>query len=62
MVTTAIRWRYVHGITIRVQLQKLVFRVLGFPGRLAAGKWGSFSSMDVIVAEAMYGIFAISPL
>lgn len=62
MATMAIRWRYVHRVTIRVQLQKLVFRVLGFPRRLAAGKRGCFFSMDVIVAEAMYGIFAISPL
>lgn len=53
---------YAHGITIRIQLKKLVLGALGFPRRLAAGEWGRFFGVDIVVAVAVYGILAVCPL
>lgn len=52
----------VHGITVGVQLEKLVLGPLGFPRRFVARKWGRLFGMDIIVAGAMDGILAVSPL
>lgn len=53
---------YAHGITIRIQLKKLILGPLGSPRRFYAGKWARFFGMDIIVAEAVYGILSVSPL
>lgn len=58
----AVRRRYAHAITIRVQLKKLFFWPFCLPRRVSAGKRGRFSCVDIIMAEAMYGIFTVSPL
>ena len=52
----------VHGIRIREQLEELFLWPLGLPRGFVARKWGRFFGMNIIMAEALDGILAISPL
>jgi hypothetical protein len=61
-VGVTVRRGYVHGIAIRVQLKELVLGPLSFPRWIVAGEWGRFFGVNIIVAEAMYGIFSVLPL
>jgi len=54
--------KYIHWITVRVELEKLGLGPLGFPRRFFARKWGRLFGMDIIVAEAVHGILAVSAL
>lgn len=56
------RKKHAHGITVRVQRNKLFLGPLGFPRRLIARKWGRLFGVDIIVADAMYSILAVSSL
>ena len=58
----AVGRRYAHDITIRVQLKKFFLWQLGLPRRLGGRKWRHFCSVNIIVAETMNRIFAVSPL
>jgi hypothetical protein len=52
----------VHRITVSVQFKEFALGPLGFPRWFVARKWGRLFGVDIIVAEAMYGILAVSPL
>jgi len=56
------RKKCVHGIAVGVQFGNLFLGPLGLPGRIIARKWGRFFGVDIIVAEPMDGILAVSPL
>ena len=56
------RKKCVHGIAVGVQFGKLFLGPLGLPRRLIARKRGRFFGVDIIVAEPMGGILAVSPL
>ena len=57
------QWKkYVHGIAVRVQFGNFFFGPLGLPRRLIARKRGRLFGVDIIVAEPMDGILAVSPL
>jgi len=56
------RTKYVHGITVGIQLEKLILGPLDFPRRLVARKWGRFFGVVIIVGEALHGILSVRPL
>jgi len=56
------RKKCVHGIAVGVQLGKLFLGPFGLPRRLIARQRGRFFGVDIIVAEPMDGILAVSPL